>query len=122
MKITWTFDDDISNVIVRTWSFTSSDSSSKRTIALAIVNSRVVNFLPQFMVIPPATLVLNNVSQSYDGTYEFKLEVNGWRAYRSNVRVFIASKFQEERICLHMFMEMSIFSKLLGGFASNQNH
>ena len=95
-SITWTFDDDISNVAVRVWSFTSSDGSPKRTLAVAVgdgVPQPLKKNLPEFDVTTQGALVLKNVNQSYDGTYELKLEVVGQPVDTSNVRLFIASKF-----------------------------
>ena len=53
----------------------------------------VRNSLPKFDIIKPATLVLNNVSESYDGAYEFKIEVSDQLIDTSTVRVFIANEF-----------------------------
>ena len=44
-------------------------------------------------IIKPATLVLYNLNQSYDGTYQFELSLfNPFQAFISEVRVFIARK------------------------------
>ena len=95
-SITWKFDDDISNVVYRTWTFTSSDGSPKRTLALLVADGDpylVKKSLPDFELTKQGALVLKNVNQSYDGTYEFELEVSGQPIDTSNVRLFIASKF-----------------------------
>ena len=113
VNITWTFDDDIANVVL-----TNSDSSSKRTIAVILSNQdsqEVKNILPQLNAKPPATLVMNNVGQGHNGTYEFKLQVNGGHVHKSNVVVFIASKFH---IC--QMSTYSLHTYFLINFLSNE--
>ena len=95
-SITWRFDDDISNVATRTWSFTSSDGLRKRVLAVAIANGDpqpIGKNLPGSDVTTLGILVLKNVNQSYDGTYEFELKVTGQPVDTSNVRLFIAGRF-----------------------------
>ena len=75
-------------MITRIWSFTSSDGSGKRTLAVIIANADpqlIKNSLPKFDIIKPATLVLNNASENYDGTYKFKIEVTDQPIHRSTV-------------------------------------
>ena len=96
-NITWTFDDDISQVASRTWSFASSDGSGIRVIAILTFDTQVSKrdgILPSFDIKKPATLTLNNVDQSYNGTYRLVLNIDGLPDdFISDVTVFIASKF-----------------------------
>ena len=93
-NITWDFDDEISQVASRTWSFTSSDglrSGILGVIALDFQPQPQKGAPPGVNIIKPATLELNNVDHSYDGTYTFTLVAA--ESHKSNVIVFIASKF-----------------------------
>jgi hypothetical protein len=97
-SITWIFDDDISkDVILRTWSFTSSAGSGTRVLALLSFDTQLFKrngILPAFDIKKPATLILNNVNQSYNGTYRLALKIDGvGDDFISDVTVFIASKF-----------------------------
>ncbi|XP_028413748.1 opioid-binding protein/cell adhesion molecule-like isoform X2 [Dendronephthya gigantea] len=75
-RINWTFDDDISTVRFRDWSFTSTDGSFKG-LALASISRDggiiIETALLEVAVEKPATLVLKNVNNSYDGKYKFLL-------------------------------------------------
>ena len=95
MNITWKFDDNISDVSSRTWFFTSSDGSSKNTLAIIVANGdpTLRNNLPDFDIVKPGTLILNHIDKRYDGTYNFELRVDGKLDDTSDVRMFIASKF-----------------------------
>ena len=95
-NITWSFDDEISKVSFRAWYFTSSDGSISGEILGSIVGDG--NFVPSqasilsgVTIVKPASLILENVNQTYNGTYRFDLTapVGG----RSEVGVFIASKY-----------------------------
>jgi hypothetical protein len=94
-KIKWSFDARISKVIFRAWYFTSSDSAAEEVIAyirrdfdIQIVNSS----LPGVAIEKPATLVLENVDSSYNGTYGFQIATPGEQGSIFEVAVFIASK------------------------------
>ena len=91
------FDDDISKVSYRRWSFRKSGDYGFRTLALIIFDKNPdvrKNVLPRIGIIQPNALVLHNVNQSYDGTYRFTLAVDGaQKDYISDVRVFIAGTF-----------------------------
>ena len=98
-NITWKFDDDLSKILFRYWSFTSSEGSTRRTFfVLMLAGNRsqqkiCKGVLPKFDIIKPATLVLYNLNQSYDGTYRFRLSLyDPVRDFTSEVRVFIARK------------------------------
>lgn len=113
-RITWTFDDDISKVDSRSWFFTSSNDSAKRTLAVILLTAAPVLFhesLPEFNIIPPGTLVLRNVNESYDGTYEFELNVNGQPVDTSTVGVFIASKVQLGNIYMFLSLKKLAFKR-----------
>ena len=80
----------------REWRFTSSDGLflSKR-LARIIDDDDPQYFksgLSGVSIVKPATLVLNNVNQTYDGTYGFLLTAPAGGG-SSTVVVFIASKF-----------------------------
>ena len=95
VNITWSFNDDVAQLIARAWYFTSSDDS--------FVNERLAVILldgePQIdpsglsgvSIVKPATLLLKNVNQTYNGTYRFDL--SGPVGGDSQVVVIIASKF-----------------------------
>ena len=94
VTITWLFSDDVSQVSSRVWYFTSSDSSFVNKRLARIFddeNPRIFNIgLSGVSIVKPATLLLKNVNQTYDGTYRFDL--SGPVGGRSEVVVFIASK------------------------------
>ena len=93
VNITWTFDDEVMKLASRVWSFTNSDSVSKR-VARIIDDDDPKDFdsgLSGVSIVKPATLLLKNVNQTYDGTYRFILVEDD--ADRSDVVVFIASKY-----------------------------
>ena len=93
-RIQWSFDDKISDVISRAWSFESSDGSIRERLA-RIVNDATPNIvaksLPGVEILKPATLILRNVNQTFNGTYYFELTL--FRTTTSSVAVFITSKF-----------------------------
>ena len=95
VNITWSFSDDVSKVISRAWYFTSSDGSFVNKRLARIFddeNPRIFNIgLSGVSIVKPATLLLKNVNQTYDGTYQFDL--SGPVGGRSEVVVFIASTF-----------------------------
>ena len=78
---------------LREWRFTSSDGSSLNKRLARIIDDDDPEYfnsgLSGVSIVKPATLVLNNVNQTYDGTYGFLLSapVGGGS---SKVVVFIA--------------------------------
>ena len=94
-KIEWTFDDKItSDGDFRIWSFTSADGSFDSTILAYIRGNGSALIRVGFPVIAvekPATLVLKNVDNRYDGKYKFR--VSAVTDTNSEVVVFIAGKF-----------------------------
>ena len=93
-KLIWTFDSPISTVTYREWHFTSSNGSGT-TLARILDNIDPLLSKPSlilFAVEKPGTLVLKNITISYNGTYKFTVVANG-RGSASEVTVFIAGKF-----------------------------
>ena len=95
VNITWSFNDDVSQVSSRVWYFTSSDGSFVNERLARVIddeNPQIFNIgLSGISIVKPATLLLKNVNQTYDGTYWFDL--SGPVGGRSEVVVFIASTF-----------------------------
>jgi hypothetical protein len=97
-NLTWKFDDDVSTLRNRLWYFTPNGRSRSELLAAITKddNPRIRrNLLSGVDVVKPATIILKNVSQSYNGKYEFILVGLGRRrlARPVGVRVFIASKY-----------------------------
>ena len=96
VNIKWSFNDDVSQVISRAWYFTSSDGSFVDKRLARIIddeNPQIFNSgLSGVSIVKPATLLLKNVNQTYDGTYRFALSAPGGGS-PFEVVVFIASKF-----------------------------
>ena len=92
-KIKWEFDDAISSPRLRFWTFTNSDGSSTESLASIFRNAStdIETRLFEVDIERPATLVLKNVNQSYNGMYQFALTAS--IAFTSVVTVSIASKF-----------------------------
>ena len=79
----------------RSWFFKSSDGLRTGPIgAIAFDYSPALrkNILSGISVIKPATLVLSNVNQSYNGTYRFDL-ITATEIFTCEIIVFVASKF-----------------------------
>ena len=78
----------------RDWAFKSSDSSIYEALA-EITNDGAPKILAKKLlgvkILKPATLVLKNVNQSYNGSYQFALKLH--RSFTSDVTVFITRKF-----------------------------
>ena len=96
-KIVWSFDDDIKSFTIRTWTFTPSDGRPQ--VGLARIQGdgdvQILNTSYEFAVEKPATLLLENVNLTYNGTYEFSL-LPGPRP--SEVMVYIAEKPNKTKI------------------------
>ena len=95
-NITWSFDDKISDVNSRVWHFTSSDGSIDnkrlgRIFGDATPEVDEASGLSGVKIEKPASLILENVNLTYNGTYQFDL--SALVGDRSEVVVFIASKF-----------------------------
>ena len=95
VKIKWSFDDDINTVLTRTWDFIYSNGSTR--LALIVYDGppkKSDNRSLNFEIEKPATLVLTNVDDRYNGTYLFILNrVDPVTVPPSEVTVLIASKF-----------------------------
>ena len=92
-RIKWTLI-SVTDIDFRKWSFTSSDGKivNKNLATIIYDNPPVIKTrLLNITVEPPATLVLNNVNKTYDGTYKFTLGANPDGLV--NVVVFIVGKF-----------------------------
>ncbi|XP_028416919.1 neural cell adhesion molecule 1-like [Dendronephthya gigantea] len=75
-ELEWSFDDNVTNVRFRSWSFTSGNGSMKAVELATIIDDGTVQNRSNafdFKIEKPATLVLNNVSQIQNGTYKFIL-------------------------------------------------
>ena len=96
VNITWSFSNHLSQVIYRVWYFTSSDGSfvDKRLAVIIFDGQPQIDNtgLSGVSIVKPATLLLKNVNQTYDGTYRFELSAPGGGS-TFEVVVFIASKF-----------------------------
>ncbi|XP_028399326.1 cell adhesion molecule 2-like [Dendronephthya gigantea] len=89
-NITWSFDNDVSTVSSRVWYFRSSDGVfNDHRLGRIIDNdppSKITSLL-DVAIERPGTLLLKNVNQTYDGTYQFSID-----GERSTVAVYIAKK------------------------------
>jgi hypothetical protein len=94
-NITWSFKDDNSQLRDRTWFFTSSDGSFNSERLARIIDDEEPRIyesgLSGVTIVKPATLILKNVNETYNGTYRFSLAAHS--SGDSSVVVFIASKF-----------------------------
>ena len=98
MKIDWSYVGDIKKVNLRTWIFNSSDGSGTVQLTQVFLDrereTKDTSLIPEFEIEKPATLVLKNVDQRYNGMYTFSLQEQGPVLPEvSKVIVFIASKF-----------------------------
>ena len=89
-KLAWSFTDAIKRFRIRSWIFTPSDGQPQVDLARIIDDGDAEIFTTSYEVAveKPATLVLQNVNLTYDGTYRFSLFPGG----SSEVVVFIAGK------------------------------
>ena len=96
LNITWTIKDKLSDVYFRVWFFTSSDGSFVNEPLARIFDNDDPEIydsgLSGISIAQPATLLLKNVNQTYDGTYRFDL-FSRCCVGSSRVVAFIASKF-----------------------------
>ena len=82
---------------VRSWFFTRSSRSTAEQLARIIHDDNPEirqSSLFGVEIVKPATLLLRNVNQSYDGVYQFQLFGSG-PVTIAGVRVFIASTFHQ---------------------------
>jgi hypothetical protein len=92
-KIKWEIDDPVSALLFRSWSYKSSEGATARSLARILDDGTTDHRtnLFDFAIERPATLVLKNVNQSYNGLYTFSYVSSG--SFVSEVVVSIASKF-----------------------------
>ena len=93
--LNWTFNDPISQVNFRQWTFTGSDGSSAEQLATITADGDPVLSTTSsllFAIEKPGALVLKSINVTYNGTYQFHLVAIGGGVI-SNVIVFIAGKF-----------------------------
>jgi hypothetical protein len=102
-NITWKFDDDISALALRSWFFTRRGGSSERLVTIADDDRRKIrpSSLTGVEIEKPATLLLINVNQSYNGEYQFSLTKSSPTAETIGVQVFIASKCHQISPWMH---------------------
>ena len=103
-KVQWQFDiKDITKVAFRYWHFTSSDGTLSNELLATINNDDdpVIKSkrLTGLKIEKPATLVLNKVNQSYNGSYAFTV-VAGRDGGVFAVTIIIAGKVFPEKIFL----------------------
>ena len=94
--INWTFTDDPATSVLE-WYFEPGDGSSQQHLATKYLGGEAEihsSSLSRVTIEDPATLVLTNVDQNYNGTYIFALKASGFlNSETSDVVVLIASKF-----------------------------
>ncbi|XP_028413706.1 titin-like [Dendronephthya gigantea] len=89
-RISWRFD-GVGTINARSWYFQSIDASREETIALLPrnnVSDIPKSSLPRVNVEKPATLILQNLTEKYNGTYRFELAAAG--GGDSSIVVYIA--------------------------------
>ena len=96
-KIDWSLTVSVSEALVRTWNFNSSDGSRRGDLTRIIDNMdrgpKNLSLIPRFEIEKPATLILMNVDEAYNGMYTFILFRKGAAdTDKSEVTVYIAGK------------------------------
>ncbi|XP_028413750.1 limbic system-associated membrane protein-like [Dendronephthya gigantea] len=100
-RISWRFD-GVGTINARSWYFQSIDASREETIALLPrnnVSDIPHSSLPRVNVEAPATLILQNVTEKYNGTYRFELSAAG--GGDSSIVVYIAVTASVSVGCFH---------------------
>jgi hypothetical protein len=100
-NLTWKLNDiDISTLTSRAWYFTRSHQSTKERLATIRDDGNPKirqSSLSGVEIVKPATLLLKNVNQSYDGVYQFSLI--GYSVVAIvDITVFIAGKYQNRNL------------------------
>ena len=93
-KIDWSVVSTL-DIRVRTWSFKSTDGSRTGDltgIIGTIQEPKNLSLIPRFKIEEPATLILENVDDRYDGMYTFRLRRRNVAEEMSEVTVIIAGK------------------------------
>ena len=100
VNITWSFNNDVSQVTSRVWYFTSSDGSfvDERLAVIIFDGQPQINIgLSGVSIAKPATLLLKNVNQTYNGT-------SGPGGGESEVVVTVASMFRSCLVVIRFLM------------------
>ena len=97
-NLTWTFDDEPSSLTSRNWFFIPDGGSKKGEKLASIIDGKIKykngSGLLGVKIERPATLLLHNVNQSYNGKYEFTIQAND-KFHSSFVTVVITGEFYE---------------------------
>ena len=95
-KIEWSMEPSLStsSIVFRSWTFTNSTGGTAESLAQIKADDEdiISTKLYEVDIEKPATLVLKNVNESYNGTYRFTLLSPS--SSTSDVVVFIAGKFK----------------------------
>ncbi len=94
VELEWKYGDDVEEVQTRAWNFESSTLPDEQLAIIQGNNNPTIynNILTGVTIKDPATLVLNNVNQSFSGTYEFRLTARKG-SDNSKVEVVITGMF-----------------------------
>lgn len=92
MIIKWDLNTPVSNADTRAWRFLKTGERIARIVDDGDV-SLPASSLSGVNVTKPATLILKNVSDVHNGTYQFQFEPKIGDADSSSVTVFVAGKF-----------------------------
>jgi hypothetical protein len=100
-NLTWKLNDiDISTLTSRSWYFTRSNESTSELLATIQDDHNPKmrqSSLSGVEIVKPATLLLKNVNQSYDGVY--KLTLIGYSVVAIvDITVFIAGMYQNQNL------------------------
>ena len=103
-KIEWSLEPSLSlaSIVFRSWYFIRSGEAPKLLATINMDKQVMINTkLYEVDVEKPATLVLKNVNESYNGTYQFALSTTTG-LHTSEVVVLVAGKFHFYiRACLY---------------------
>ena len=97
-KIDWSYVGAISQIVLRKWFFKSMDGSRRGDLIVIFEDrepvSKNLSLLPRFKIEKPATLILINVDETYNGMYTFVLIRKDYSSDidTSEVTIYIAGK------------------------------
>ena len=96
-KIDWSYVGAISQIKLRTWFFKSRDGSRRGDLIVIFedgeLESKNLSLIPRFKIEKPATLILMNVDETYNGIYTLVLLRRGSsNTDTSEVTIYIAGK------------------------------
>jgi hypothetical protein len=94
IRISWTFDDDIYDILLRQWIFTSNNVSEEQLAGIFLDDGPYIlnSSLPEVFIEKPFTLVLRNIDYHYNGTYKFILARASNLTESAEVVLFISGK------------------------------